>query len=120
MLISEGGATWVPFIGDRMNEAYRQHAMFVRPQLAKLPKEYLYEQVYASFQHDETAPAANCGDGLPATSCGAATTRTSRAPTGTPRRRSTSCSTTSQPEVRQRITRGAFEELFPHVSPAPA
>src|SRR5262249_6203599 len=58
VLVSEGGASWVPFIGDRMNEAYRQHYMFVRPQLRRLPKEYLYEQVYASFQHDETAPAA--------------------------------------------------------------
>lgn len=30
--------------------------MFVNPPLAK---EYLYDNVYASFQHDETAPAAN-------------------------------------------------------------
>jgi predicted TIM-barrel fold metal-dependent hydrolase len=29
ILISEGGATWVPFAGDRMNEGYRQHGMFV-------------------------------------------------------------------------------------------
>lgn len=58
VLISEGGATWVPFMGDRMNEGYRQHGMFVRPTLARLPKEYLYEQVYASFQHDESAVAA--------------------------------------------------------------
>ena len=58
VLVSEGGATWVPFLGDRMNEAYRQHGMFVRPQLSRLPKEILYRQVYASFQHDETAPAA--------------------------------------------------------------
>ena len=43
---------------DRMNEAYRQHGMFVRPHLARPPKEYLYRQVYVSFQHDETAPAA--------------------------------------------------------------
>ena len=58
VLVSEGGATWVPFLGDRMNEAYRQHGMFVRPQLSRLPKEILYRQVYASFQHDESAPAA--------------------------------------------------------------
>src|SRR2546421_3017216 len=50
ILISEGGATWVPFLGDRMNEAYRQHAMFIRPQLSRLPKEILFRQVYASFQ----------------------------------------------------------------------
>jgi predicted TIM-barrel fold metal-dependent hydrolase len=58
ILISEGGATWVPFLGDRMNEGYRQHGMFVRPTLSALPKEILYRQVYASFQHDESAPAA--------------------------------------------------------------
>jgi len=58
LLISEGGATWVPFIGDRMNEAYRQHAMFSDGRISKAPKEYL-GNVYASFQHDESAvPAA--------------------------------------------------------------
>ena len=58
VLISEGGATWVPFLGDRMTEGYRQHSMMVRPQLSRTPKEILYSQVYASFQHDETAVAA--------------------------------------------------------------
>ena len=32
ILIAEGGAAWVPAIGDRMDEAYRQHGMFVRPE----------------------------------------------------------------------------------------
>ncbi len=58
VLVSEGGATWVPFIGDRMNEGYRQHGMFVRPTLSAMPKEILYRQVYASFQHDESAVGA--------------------------------------------------------------
>jgi predicted TIM-barrel fold metal-dependent hydrolase len=58
VLISEGGATWVPFLGDRMTEGYRQHSMMVRPKLSRTPKEILYSQVYASFQHDETAVAA--------------------------------------------------------------
>jgi predicted TIM-barrel fold metal-dependent hydrolase len=58
VLISEGGATWAPFVGDRLNEAYRQHYMFDEGRLTKLPKEYLMEQVYASFQHDETAVPA--------------------------------------------------------------
>ena len=55
VLVSEGGATWVPYIGDRMNEAYRQHGMFVRPKLAENPKEVLFRQVYTTFQHDVTA-----------------------------------------------------------------
>ena len=32
VLVSEGGASWVPFLGDRMNESYRQHGMMVRPE----------------------------------------------------------------------------------------
>ena len=112
VLISEGGATWVPFIGDRMNEAYRQHGMFVRPQLAKLPKEYLYRQVYASFQHDEIGARRHLGHGLQERHVRAATTPTSKARTATPRRRCTSCSTMSTPDVRRahhpRRVRGAL------------
>ncbi|EHB50326.1 amidohydrolase 2 [Mycolicibacterium rhodesiae JS60] len=55
VLIAEGGAGWVPAIGDRMDEAYRQHGMFVRPQLDRLPSEIVRSQVYASFQHDISA-----------------------------------------------------------------
>jgi predicted TIM-barrel fold metal-dependent hydrolase len=58
VLVSEGGATWGPFIADRMDEGYRQHGAAVRPVLRKLPSEYLYEQVYASFQHDASAVRA--------------------------------------------------------------
>ena len=58
VLISEGGATWIPFLGDRMREGYRQHHMAVRPKLTRDPKDILMTQVYASFQHDETAVAA--------------------------------------------------------------
>ncbi len=59
MLVSEGGATWGPFLADRMDEAYRQHGAGVRPKLSKLPSAFLYEQVYASFQHDVSGRAAN-------------------------------------------------------------
>ena len=55
VLIAEGGAAWVPAIGDRMDEAYRQHGMFVRPRLNRLPSEIVRAQVYASFQHDVSA-----------------------------------------------------------------
>jgi predicted TIM-barrel fold metal-dependent hydrolase len=63
VLVSEGGATWGPFIADRMDEGYRQHGASVRPKLSKLPSQYLYEQVYASFQHDASAVAANSAMG---------------------------------------------------------
>ena len=58
VLVSEGGATWGPFLADRMDEAYRQHGSMVRPKLERLPSEYLYDHVYASFQHDRSAVAA--------------------------------------------------------------
>jgi predicted TIM-barrel fold metal-dependent hydrolase len=55
LLIAEGGAGWVPALGDRLDEAYRQHGMFVRPRLSRLPSEIMRQQVYASFQHDVSA-----------------------------------------------------------------
>jgi len=58
VMLSEGGATWVPFLADRLEEGYRQHYMSVRPKLSRTPREILYSQVYTSFQHDQTAIAA--------------------------------------------------------------
>ncbi len=55
VLVAEGGGSWIPAMADRMTEAYRQHSLFVRPTLSKLPKEIVYRQVYTSFQHDESA-----------------------------------------------------------------
>jgi predicted TIM-barrel fold metal-dependent hydrolase len=55
VLVSEGGASWVPFLGDRMDESARQQEFWLNPKLPLLPSEYLYRQVYASFQHDQSA-----------------------------------------------------------------
>jgi predicted TIM-barrel fold metal-dependent hydrolase len=55
VLIAEGGAAWVPALADRMDEAYRQHDMFVRPKLSRSPTEQLFSQVWVSFQHDHSA-----------------------------------------------------------------
>jgi predicted TIM-barrel fold metal-dependent hydrolase len=41
-----------------MDEAYRQHGIYVRPKLSRLPSEIIYDQVYASFQHDKSAVQA--------------------------------------------------------------
>jgi predicted TIM-barrel fold metal-dependent hydrolase len=115
VLISEGGATWVPFAGDRMNEGYRQHGMFVRPTLSRLPKEILYRQVYASFQHDETAPAALTAMGYQNVMFGS----------DYPHLEGTHGHTQKtlhelldgvDPKASERIRLGSFQELFPHVS----
>ena len=119
VLISEGGATWVPFLGDRMTEGYRQHHMAVRPKLTRTPKEILYSQVYASFQHDETAVAALTGMGYQNVMFGS----------DYPHMEGTFGHTQEtleglfagvSDEVRHRITRGAFLELFPEVGEPPA
>ncbi len=118
VLISEGGSSWVPFLGDRMNEGYRQHHMFVRPALSTLPKEILYRQVYTSFQHDESGPAALWAMGY----------RNGMFGSDYPHLEGTFGHTQKtlhelfddvDPDVSYRIRLGAFKELFPHISDPP-
>ena len=119
VLISEGGATWVPFLADRMTEAYRQHHMMVRPKLQHTPREILYQQVYASFQHDETAISALTANGYQNVMWGS----------DYPHMEGTFGHTQETlhglfddvpAEVTHRITVGAFLELFPSVGIPPA
>jgi predicted TIM-barrel fold metal-dependent hydrolase len=119
VLVSEGGATWGPFLADRMDEGYRQHGAAVRPTLSKPPSEYLSTQVYASFQHDRSAVQANLAMGWENVMWGSDyphyegtfghTQKTLHelfdgVPAG----------------VSHRIRIGAFQELFPHVPAPPA
>jgi predicted TIM-barrel fold metal-dependent hydrolase len=119
VLISEGGATWVPFIGDRMNEGYRQHGMFVRPTLSMLPKEIVYRQVYASFQHDESAPAALWAMGYHNVLWGSDYPHI-EGTFGHTQKTLHELFDGVEPDVSERIRCGTFKELFPHVSDPPA
>jgi predicted TIM-barrel fold metal-dependent hydrolase len=119
VLISEGGATWVPFIADRMEEGYRQHGIWVRPKLTRSPREIIYGQVYCSFQHDPTAINAYTSMGYKNVLWGS----------DYPHLEGTYGHTQNTlhelfddvaDDVRYRITRGAFLELFPHVGEPPA
>jgi predicted TIM-barrel fold metal-dependent hydrolase len=119
VLVSEGGATWVPFIADRMIEGYRQHAMAVRPKLKRDIREIIYTQVYASFQHDKSAVAVAQHMGYRNVLWGS----------DYPHMEGTYGHTQEtlhelfdgvDPAVRERITVGAFRELFPDVPPLPA
>lgn len=58
VFVAEGGASWVPALGDRMDEGYRQHGRWADPKLSRLPSEIIRDQVFASFQHDVTAVPA--------------------------------------------------------------
>ncbi|MGE0742530.1 MAG: amidohydrolase family protein [Hyphomonadaceae bacterium] len=55
IMTAEAGASWMPALGDRLDEAFRQHARWMHPKLERTPSEILKAQVYSSFQHDETA-----------------------------------------------------------------
>lgn len=118
VLVSEGGASWVPFLGDRMVEGYRQHQMAVSPKLSRSPKEILYTQVWASFQHDESAVSALTAEGYQNVMFGS----------DYPHMEGTFGHTQETlhglfdrctPEVRRRITVGAFQDLFPGTSAPP-
>jgi predicted TIM-barrel fold metal-dependent hydrolase len=118
LLISEGGATWVPFLADRMDEAYRQHGVFVRPKLSRPPSEIIYEQVYASFQHDRSAVQAYVAMGYENVMWGSDYPHL-EGTFGHTQKTLHELFDDVTPEVRRRITRGSFEELFPHVSTPP-
>jgi predicted TIM-barrel fold metal-dependent hydrolase len=118
VLVSEGGATWVPFLADRLEEGYRQHAMAVRPKLDRSPKEIVYSQVYASFQHDESAVGAVTAMGFNNVMWGS----------DYPHIEGTYGHTQLtlhhlfdgvEPTVRHRILIGAFNELFPEAGVPP-
>jgi predicted TIM-barrel fold metal-dependent hydrolase len=118
VLVSEGGATWAPFLGDRMNELVRQQPMWDDGTLSMLPKEYVMRQVYASFQHDETAIPALTAMGYRNVMFG----------TDYPHTEGTFPHTQKvlhelfddvDAETSHRIRIGAFAELFPHTGTPP-
>ncbi|WP_041256365.1 amidohydrolase family protein [Frankia sp. EAN1pec] len=117
-IVSEGGATWGPFVADRLDEAYRQHASAVHPRLRRLPSAYLYENVYASFQHDRSAVAAVTAMGW-RNVCWGSDYPHIEGTFGHTQKTLQELVGDLDPATRHRITQGAFQELFPHVPPAP-
>jgi predicted TIM-barrel fold metal-dependent hydrolase len=118
VVISEGGATWGPFLADRLDEGYRQHYSAVRPKLSKLPSEFLFDQVYASFQHDRSAVAAVSAMGWRNVMWGSDYPHV-EGTFGHTQRTLNELFSAVEPETARRITIGAFQELFPHVPPVP-
>lgn len=118
VMVSEGGATWGPFLADRLDEAYRQHSTAVRPTLERLPSEYLYEHVYASFQHDRSAPAALWAMGWQNV-CWGSDYPHLEGTFGHTQETLHALLDDVDAATRERITVGAFSELFPHVPPPP-
>lgn len=119
VLVSEGGATWVPFVADRMEEGYRQHAMVVRPKLTRSPREIIYSQVYASFQHDASAITAMTAMGFDNVLWGSDYPHI-EGTFGHTQQTLHELFDAVDPRTRERIMVGAFSELFPDAPPAPA
>jgi predicted TIM-barrel fold metal-dependent hydrolase len=119
VLVSEGGATWGPFIADRMDEGYRQHGAAVKPNLSKLPSQFLYEQVYASFQHDASAVEASRAMGWNNVMWGSDYPHF-EGTFGHTQKTLHELFDGVDPKVSERIRVGAFHELFPHVPMRPA
>jgi len=111
IMTAEAGVAWVPAMGDRLDEAYRQHNQYAHPKLSRLPSEIIKQQVYSSFQHDVTAlPAVIAHD-----------YRNALWGSDYPHLEGTYPHTQEvlhqlfdhvSPDVRRRVTLGAFEELF--------
>lgn len=118
-IVSEGGATWGPFVADRLDEAYRQHASMVRPRLSRLPSEYFYDHVYASFQHDRSAVAAVWAMGW-RNVCWGSDYPHIEGTFGHTQKTLHELFDDVDGDTRDRVTQGAFRELFPDVPPIPA
>jgi predicted TIM-barrel fold metal-dependent hydrolase len=118
-IVSEGGATWGPFLGDRLDEAYRQHATKIWPKLSQPPSYYVYNNVYASFQHDSTAVKAMTAMGW-RNVCWGSDYPHIEGTFGHTQKLAHELFGDLEQSDRDRITKGAFQELFPHVAPAPA
>ncbi len=53
----EADAGWVPWMLQKMDEAYLKHHFWVRPKLKELPSQYYRNNCYASFGEDDAAIA---------------------------------------------------------------
>lgn len=64
----EADAGWVPWMMQKMDEAYLKHHFWVRPKLKQLPSEYYRSNCFASFGEDraalELAESFGLGDNL--------------------------------------------------------
>jgi predicted TIM-barrel fold metal-dependent hydrolase len=59
-MMVECGSGWLASVLHAMDDAYREHHMFVQPKLAELPSEYFRRQGHVTFQHDPVG-LANLG-----------------------------------------------------------
>ena len=120
VIISEGGSGWVPFMADRLDEAYRRHSAAVSPALTRPPGEILYSQVYASFQHDYRSAVTAMTAGGYRNSVWGSDYPHYEGTYGHTQKTLHELFDDVPADVSHRIRVGAFQELFPHVPAPPA
>ena len=119
VLVAEGGAGWVPAVADRMTEGHYRLGSVVSPRLERSPREIFFSQVYCTFQHGWAALEAVSGSGYQNVIWG----RDYPHPEGTwghTQHMLATMATQCSPAVFDRVTVGAFAELFPQVGAPPA
>lgn len=57
VVLVECGSGWLAWALDAMDDAYREHQMFVKPKLAELPSHYFRRQGGVTFQRDRVGIA---------------------------------------------------------------
>ena len=92
--------------------------MFVQPKLSRLPGEILYDQVYTSFQHDRSAVRAYEAMGYRNILWGSDYPHI-EGTFGHTQKTLHELFDDADPATTERITRGAFLELFPSVGVPP-
>jgi predicted TIM-barrel fold metal-dependent hydrolase len=60
----EAGIGWIPWTLTALDEAYKKHHMWRRPQLKMLPSDYFKQNGFASFQEDQPGLDLARGHGL--------------------------------------------------------
>jgi predicted TIM-barrel fold metal-dependent hydrolase len=118
VLVAEAGAAWVPYLGDRLNEGYRQHALFNKTKLAELPKETMLRHIYCSFQHDISAVQV-FQQGYTNVLWGSDYPHL-EGTFGHSQQTLHELLDDADPAIRHRVLSGTFRELFPHVAEPPA
>lgn len=112
----EGGASWIASLMERLDEGFRQHGRWVRPALSAPPSEIIRRQVHASFQHDRAHVRTLDYTGIEAIMWGS----------DYPHLEGTWPNTRDEidkvfegvdPQIRDTITHGNFERLFPVPAP---
>ena len=99
-------------------ELYNTEAKPAADGLSALPKEILYRQVYASFQHDDSAVAAYTSMGYRNVLWGSDYPHL-EGTYGHSQKTLHELFDGVDPRVSRRVRLGAFEELFPHVPQPP-